>query len=336
MLYNNENINIYKKKMKLTIPTLFRTLMVLLAVISFSALMDYPHVVSTTVKEYDLHNPMYDVFYLYYDDQRREALSILEKAMNKKEYRESAFINRGLIAHYEGKQSSAINWYQKSLASGIRGTTYILHYTSKTDPGKYNSVLAQLEKVDNSYWIDYERAAGYAKKGDRNTALHHLEKAFKKGFYQVDLINHDPAWRRLKNTNVYKTLKDRYRTKGKASDEINTLVDSTIALARSKPFGLSPELAVAHDMLITGHTNKALPYLQRVIATSSNSRHVFIARYWRARIFTKSGKKNAAKTEISKCRNILKNTGGNTSFPQTIPLPLFEDIIENDPVLKKL
>ena len=322
--------------MKLSTLTLFRGVIVLLGVITFSALMDYPHVISSTVKEYDLDNPMYDVFYLYYDDQRREALTILEKAMNKKEYQESAFINRGLIAHYEGKQSSAINWYEKSLSSGIRGTTYILHYTAKTDPGTYNRMLTHLEKSDNSYWIDYERASRYAKKGDSATALHHLEKAFRKGFCQVDLINHDPSWRRLRNSNAYKKLKDRCRTKGKTSGETNTIVDSTLTLARSKPFGLSPELAVAHEMLIAGTTKKAIPYLQRVIATSSNSRHIFIARYWRARLFAKAGKKNAAKAELSKCRNILKKAEGNSSLTKVIPLALFKDIIENDPVLKKL
>ncbi|MFW5769809.1 MAG: tetratricopeptide repeat protein [Spirochaetota bacterium] len=322
--------------MKLSTLTLFRTIVVLLAVITFAALMDYPHVVSTTVKEYDLDNPMYDVFYLYYDDQRREALSILEKAMNKKEYRESAFINRGLIAHYEGSKSSAINWYQKSLSSGIRGTTYILHYTANTDPGTYNSVLSRLEKIDNSYWIDYERAAVYAKKGDSAVALHHLEKAFRKGFHQFALISHDPAWRRLRNSNAYKKLKDPYKAKGVTVGETNALINTTLALARSKTFGLSPELAIAHEMLITGTASKSLPYLQKVIATSSNSRHVFIARYWRARLFAKSGKKNAAKIEISKCRTILKEAKSNSSLSELIPLTLFQDIIENDPVLKKL
>jgi tetratricopeptide (TPR) repeat protein len=322
--------------MKLTSLTLFRSITVLAAVLTFSALMDYPRVVSNTVREYDLDNPMYDVFYLYYDDQRREALSILEKAMNKKKYRESAFINRGLLAQYEGKKSSAINWYQKSLSSGIKGISYILHYTEKTDPGTYTTTLTRLEQVENSYWIDYERASGYAKKGDSPTALRHLEKAFRKGFYQVALINHDPAWKRVRQLKKYKALKDHYREKGRTSGESKAIVDTALTLSQSKPFGLSPELAVAYGMLIKGNNNEALPYIQRVIATSSNMRHLFIARYWRARLYAASGRINSAKSEISECRKILQKTDGKSLLQEAVPLPLFRDIIENDPLLKKL
>ncbi len=329
----------HKKKMKTLYIRSFRIFIIIASVATFSALMDYPHIVSDAVREYNLDNPMYDVFYLYYADQRDDALSILNRAMKSRKHREAAFINRGVIEYYEGRHASALKWYDRSLSHGYTATTYILDHAAGRDMELYNKTLTRLETVKDIkglYWVAYERASRYARKGDTATALALLEKACKNGFDHAGLIRNDPAWKRVRHHPSYKKMKNEYLvhdSKGNATPEI---LDTSLALAKGTPLDISPELAVAYRMLSRRKDVSALPYLTRVITTSSNQRHIFIARYWRARVYTRQGKKDKAKKELTQCRNILASLPEKASSLPGILLPLFSDIIENDPVLKKL
>ena len=316
-----------------------RTFIIIASVAIFSGLMDYPHLVSNAVREYDLDNPMYDVFYLYYDDQRDDALSILNRAINNRKYREAARINRGVIEYYEGRHSRALKWYDKALSHGPLATTYILDHASGKDQALYEKTLGHLENSKNLkgiYWIDYERASRYARKGDRATALVLLQKACKKGFNHPDLVKNDPAWKRIRKHPAYKTIEKEYFGPGSEGNTSRAIVDTSLTLANGTPMDISPGLAVAYQMLIKRKKASAMPYLNRVIATSSNQQHIFIARYWRARVLYEQGKKKAAKKELSQCRDILKSFSGKPSSSPGITLPLFRDIVENDPVLKKM
>jgi tetratricopeptide (TPR) repeat protein len=286
----------------------------------------------------DITNPFHDVFHLYYNNGKREAVKLLKKQFNNTELKNQAYINYGLISEYEGDFPEAEKYFLKALNNNERIAIlylYDLYKNYKTE--KAAEIFSRAQSYDKTNWIHYERAVISIENGDTENALGHLSNAIDAGFASTALLENDPAFSKLKNSLRFRQLAERTknnRLKSKSLSEI--LKSAKYEYESGKPYGFINQLEIAAYYENTGQDNEALKILSDV--TKINSKHEFrdnsIALYRLARINAKNGKERSAKKYLKEFISNISSTRQDTTGFKDILLIFYKDIIRNDIYLK--
>jgi len=287
----------------------------------------------------DLENPFFDVFTLYFYDEKDEAKQRLLQLMEKDTYRTHAFINYGIIQEREENYTEAEAYYRKALKDGDHGALlYLYSVINAFTPANLLPLLDSLTDIDSShtYWIEYEKAAHYMKVQNKEQALVHLEKAVQSGFYSASLITADPAFNAVRENPRYQSL---LREIGNNRSNFRSLKHA-LEKAEEKlfvklPYGLAKELKPYLDL--NGRRFPAAEeQLTSLLRTDLQFRDRCVVLYWLAGMRAKKGDFNGARTYLTQFTAMIQSENTDRTGFKKVVRTYQKDILHNGPILKKI
>lgn len=286
----------------------------------------------------DPRNPLYDVFYLYYNYDIKRAKRLLKKQFNNPKLKNHAYINYGVIKEYEKDYKQAEKHYKLALNNGEKcALIYLLNLYKKLDSVKYIKLLNSIKIPKQDYWIDYEKAVFYLEQGNIRKAIKLLWIAVDKGFNSINLLLRDPAFDQLRGSKSFSKIITKIKNSNyKKKSLLEELHDAEYEYSINKPFGMSRDLEYISRLEKRGKDKKAEKALLSLLKSNILYRERSIALFWLARIKAKNGERGAAKKYLKKfIKHIRNDQSDNTGYKRLIR-HIYKDIILNDIYLKEL
>ncbi len=289
-------------------------------------------------KSISIDNPLYDVFYKYFNDDRETAINLLTSLFDKPENKSSAYINYGFIMEYEKNFKMAGKYYTMALDEGDKTAFIYLHNLNKRyKPLKSLKLLDQYFKDETNYWIDYEKAVYYYKNNQIKSGNFLLRNAIKKGFSSIALLEKDPVFDPVRNTTTFKRflIQAGYNIP-KRKSLLKKLQHKEYLHNSKKPYGIDRALKIAAYMEKTEEIEKAKGILSSLLNSKITFRDKNIALFWLARLEAKSGNEHEARNYILKfTKHLFSKEKDKTGYKKLIK-KIYKDLIQNDNYLKKL
>lgn len=287
----------------------------------------------------DLENPFFDVFTLYFYDEKEEAKKRLLQLMENEKFRTHAYINYGILLEREENDTEAEQYYRKALKEGdTSALLYLFSLINSTAPIKILPLLDSCGDIDSTaaYWVEYERAAYYMNGHNTDKALAHLEKAVRSGFYSALLVNADPAFNPVRDNPRFKAI-----ISGIGNNRSNFLsLKQALEKAEEKffeklPHGLARELKQYLEL-----DNRRFPavegQLSALLGTNLEFRDRCVVLYWLAGLRAKKGDFNSARMYLTQFTALINSGTPDRSGFKKVVQAYQKDILYNDPVMKRL
>jgi tetratricopeptide (TPR) repeat protein len=333
-------INIMMTSTKNKIPRRYRTIATIAVVISISIIVLLTQNM-TFSRSYisDLENPFFDVFTLYFYDEKDEAKNRLRQLMGEDKYRTHAYINYGILNEREKNYTGAEAYYRKALKEGDHNSLlYLFSLIDSAFPSKMLSLLDSCSGMDSSrtYWIEYEKAAHYMKANNTEKAFGCLEKAVRSGFYSVQLLSSDPVFGAVRDHPRYAALlRETGNNRSNFRSIKQALEKAEEIFLEKQPYGIAKELKQYLDLDI-----RRLPAVEEQLAsllkTDIQFRDRCVLLYWLAGLRVKKGDISGAQRYLTQFTAMINSgSADKTGFKQVVQA-YQKDILHNDPVMKKL
>lgn len=285
-----------------------------------------------------LENPLYDVFYMYYNFEREKALAHLASLFDNPEYKTTARINFGVIMENEQNIKSAENYYSAALSRGNKLAFIYLHNLYRKDkPARFIQMIKELETPETNFWPDYESALYYLNYNDTKSAFHYLRGAVKKGFSSTLLLDREPLFDGIRRTSDFQKLyKITQYNSTKRTSILKTLLLKEYIHNQSAPYGMTKDLQMASYLDKNGETKKAREILGALLKSGLSFRDKSMALYWLARLEAKTGNESTAREYLDKfTAHLLSEEKDDTGYKKLVGT-VYRDIIKNDVYLNKL
>ncbi len=286
----------------------------------------------------DTENPLYDVFYMYFNNEKDSAEKLIKYLFENPKLKNLACINYGFILEDERKFKLAEKYYRKALNEGEKTAFIYLHnFYKKYYPIKSLRLLQAAPVSKSDYWIDYAKAVYYLKYNKSKVAIKYLKQAIKKGFNSTALLEKDPIFDSLRNTKRFKSLLHRARNNSFKKKSLSKKLQLMEYLFKQdKPYGMNRELQIVAYLLKTGRDKKARETLTSLIKSRVPFRDKNIALFYLARLEAKDGNNSAARKYLNRfTEHLSSDEQDNTGYKKLVG-NLYEDIIRNDRYLKSL
>ena len=286
----------------------------------------------------DISNPFYDIFNLYFNNEKKSAINLLKKQFKNKKYRNQAYINYGLIHEFEKNYAEAEKYYRLALAYNERiSILFLFNLYNNYEKNKVLPLLSSVYKHEQSYWILYEKAVHYIENNDTDRAVEALSEAVDNGFPSTDLLNNDPAFSSIKNSFKFKWLVHRAeKNRSRSRSILKEMELAEHSYKSNKPYGMSRDLEEAANLEKSGKDKKALNILLSLLKTNLSFRDKSITLFWLARINAKLGKNKISKEYLHQfTEHISGQSNDNTGYKELIA-PLHRDVILNDRSLRNI
>ncbi len=286
----------------------------------------------------DTSNPFHDVFYMYFSNNKKEAVNLLKKQFNKRKLKYHAYLNYGLVNEYERNYSEAEKYYRMALANNEKlSILYLSNLYNNYDKNKLLPLMTAFEFHKEGIWALYEKAAYYNLTGDKNKAVECLSQAVEKGFSSADLLNNDPAFNNIKNTFRFKWLVHGAKNNYSKKNSINQKMDEAEhEYKKDKPYGLIRELETASNFEKAGKEKAALNVLESLLQSKIPFRDRSTALFRLARINAKIGNEKAAKKYLTGFTEYVSGQKNDETGFKDLIAPVYKDIMANDIYLRKI
>ncbi len=292
------------------------------------------------VFENDFNNPFYDIFTMYFYDRKAEAKKRLLGLMGDRRYANHAAINYGILNEREGNRREAEVAYRNAMERDeYIAAFYLENLYSAADPAKLARLYGFYEVFagpERRFWIEYQRAVYHLKENRKDEALRHLSLAVDKGFASPDLLANDPAFDPVRNEPAFKTALAAAQRKRYARASLGALLErAEDEYYQTRPYGLSKELKkIVKER--NGRIREAEDALSSLLSTNLALRDRCIVLYWLARIRAEKGDTARAKQYLAQFKaKIDSGETDRTGFREAVA-KVYPDLIQNDPVLKKV
>lgn len=284
----------------------------------------------------DPGNPLYYIFYLYYNEDTHKAKKMLRNLFSNPEYRHQAIINYGLIQQHEKKPAEARQYFEKMFNEGERlSIIYLFGLSMNGYDTSYLDLLNLIETRESDLWLEYEKGIHFLKKNNMKTALKHLSRAAEMGFSSVDLLRSERAFNQISTTQEFNDLLKKIK-KNKTISLREKLERDELYYNRNKPSGVSKEIQIALFFEKTRRYDRA----ERILLSQINSRIPFrdksIALYAISRIKAKRGEKEMAQKFIKRFIHHLSSEEKDKTGYKKLMQYFYGDIIKNDRYLKNM
>ena len=284
----------------------------------------------------DYTNPFFDAFTLYHYKEKDEAKKMLLKLARDPRYKNQAYINYGLMNQWDKNFSEAAVGYNNALQGDYPlALFYLLPMLITHQPEKFPQTLNSLLNVREKYWIEYEKAAHFASKGQEEKALVHLEHAVQEGFFSEHLLKSDPAFKSLIKEDRCRKLFPRMRKNARQKSLRKTLEEEIASALENKPYGLSKELQ-SLLYLKPSEMKKKEAALLTLLQSSQTFRDRSISLYWMARIKAQRGQNALAEKYLKEFLAHMEQNVKDKTGHQKMVKSYLDDLLSNDPYLKRV
>lgn len=284
----------------------------------------------------DPGNPLYDIFYLYYNEDTHKAKKMLRNLFSNPEYRQQAIINYGLIQQYEKKTGEARQHFEMMFREGERlSIIYLFSLTMNRYDTSYLDLLKLIETRESDMWLEYEKGIYFLENNNLQAALQHLSRAAEMGFSSVDLLKSERGFSKISTIQEFNDLLKKIK-KNKTISLREKLKSDEFYYNRNKPSGVSRQIKIALYFEKTRRYDRAEGILLSHINSKIPFRDKSIALYAVARIKAKRGEKEMARKFIKRfIHHLSSKEKDNTGYKKLMQY-FYGDIIRNDRYLKDI
>ncbi|MBN2402419.1 MAG: tetratricopeptide repeat protein [Spirochaetes bacterium] len=286
----------------------------------------------------DITNPFHDVFNLYFNNLKKEAVNLLKKQFKNKRLKSQAYINYGLIQEFESNYAEAEKYYRMALSDNEKtAVLYLYNFYKNYDKEKIMPLLLAVQKNENNYWILYEQAVFYIENSEKDKAFDCLSEAVDKGFSSADLLFNDPAFNEIKNTIKFKWIVHKSKKNySKSASITQKSKESDYEYKKDKPYDINADLITASELEKAGNEKQALNILTSLLKSKLSFRDRSIALFWSARLSARTGREKKAEQYLREFNNhISGQEKDETGYRDLITL-VYKDIISNAESLKRI
>lgn len=285
-----------------------------------------------------IENPLYDVFYMYFNNERKEAVDLLKSLFDNPHYRTEACINYGYIMENENNRALAEKYYSKALdEKNMTAFIYLHNLYKKHDESKFLKMLDNTKAPGTDYWMDYERGLYYLKYNRIKTAYKYLKSAIKKGFSSTALLKNDPVFDGIRNSETYSRLMQMVHNNSlRRKSMLKDLLIEEYLENQNRPYGMIKELEIASYLEKTGKDREAKGILDSMIKSDISFRDKSTALFRVARIEAKLKNNSSARQYLDMFITHLKSDEKDETGYKKLVSKVYGDIIKNDKYLSAL